>query len=403
MLSQASRLALIAVSFIFTIAYPTFVSAQAPVPHSSHVVLLIDENTSYSTAVAEMPWLTAEGAANGHAANYFSDNSGSLMDYLWLASGSCESSANCVLPAGTHNFSCNGNDCTSPITDDNLFREMNDRGIAWKVYAQSYAAAGGTVTTPDGANGTHYYRRHNGATWYSDILNNVDGSQSKIVDFSEFDHDLANNALPQFSIIVPDGLHDGHDSGPAAADAFLSSSLPALLAKPYFQVGGDGLLIITFDNGNDDVAGRVYTAVIGPNVTPKVISNTAYKHENTLRTMLDALGISTHPGASADVTAMKDFFSGYVTVTSPAQNAVTGTEVVVSATATETNAHIHQIQVWDRTTGKKLGQSASGTSTIDQTFSLAPGAHTLVIEDISTVTFQKLHEAIVSITVSASD
>lgn len=385
---------------VSTLLCSTLVAAQAPVPYSSHVVLLIDENTSYSTTIADMPWLVSEGSANGHAANYYSDTSGSLMDYLWLASGSCHSSANCVLPNGTHDFGCNGNDCAKPITDDNVFREMDNRGISWKVYAQSYAAAGGKVTTPDRANGTHYYRRHNGATWYSDILNNVDGSQARIVDFSEFSTDLNNNALPQFSIIAPDGLHDGHDCSPATADSFLKSTLPALLAKPYFQTGGDGLLFITFDNGNNDVAGRVYTAVIGPNVTPAKISNTAYKHENTLRTLLDALEITNHPGASANVSAMKDFFSGYVTITSPAQNAVTGTSVQVSAFAVETNAQIYQLQVWDRTTGKKLGESAPGTSTINETFTLAPGAHTLVVEDISTGTYKWIHKAVVSITVS---
>jgi len=119
-----------------------------------------------------------------------------------------------------------------PITDDNIFREMNNRGISWKVYAQSYAAAGGKVTTPDAANGTHYYRRHNGATWYSDVLSNISGSQARIVDFSQFATDLANNALPQFSIIAPDGLNDGHDAGAASADAFLRANLPALLASP---------------------------------------------------------------------------------------------------------------------------------------------------------------------------
>jgi phosphatidylinositol-3-phosphatase len=376
-------------------------AAQAPVPHSSHVVLLVDENTGYDTAVAEMPYLVSLGFANGHAANYSSDTSGSLMDYLWLASGSCESSANCALPAGTHDFGCNGNSCAEPVTDDNIFREMNNRGISWKVYAQSYAAAGGKVTTPDLANGTHYYRRHNGATWYSDILDNVDESQSRIVDFSHFATDLANNALPQFTIIAPDGINDGHDSSPATADAFLSATLPSLLAKPYFQPGGDGLLIITFDNADGDQEGEVDTLVVGPNVTPNVVSETPYKHQNALRTMLDALGISTHPGASAGITSMTDFFSGYVTVTSPAQNAVTGTEVLVTATATESNAKIHQVQVWDKTTGKKLGQSASGTSTINQTFSLAPGKHTLVVEDISAENFDALHKADVSITVSA--
>lgn len=386
---------------ISTVLGSIFSAGQAPIPHSNHVVLLVDENTSFSSTLSLMPWLVSQGAANGHTTNYVSDTSGSLMDYLWLASGSCHSSANCPLPSGTHDFGCNGNDCAAPITDDNIFREMNNRGISWKVYAQSYAAAGGTVTTPDLANGTHYYRRHNGATWYSDILGNVAGSRAKIVDFSEFAKDLADNALPQFSIIAPDGLNDGHDSGPAAADAFLKANLPALLAKPYFQPGGDGLLIITFDNGNDDAAGLIYTALIGPNVTPHTVSNTPYKHQNTLRTLLDALGITNRPGASASVSGLTDFFSGHVTITSPAQNATTGTQVLVTASAVESGVSIYQLQVWDSTTGQKLGESAPGTSTISETFSLAPGSHQIIVEDISNGTFSALHKASVNITVAS--
>lgn len=380
---------------------PLTTAGQAPVPRSSHVIFVMDENTSYATTLAQMPWLVSQGSANGYTTNYVSDTSGSAMDYFWVASGSCHSAVNCALPAGTHNFVCDGNGCVSPITDDNIFRELNNRGISWKVYAQSYAAAGGTVTAPDLANGTHYYRRHNGATWYSDILSDVAGSQSKIVDFSQFATDLANDALPQFTIIAPDGLNDGHDSGPVPANAFLKANLAALLAKPCFQPGGDGLLIITFDNGDSDIAGPVYTAVIGPNVTPHTVSNTLYHHENALRTLLDALGISTHPGASATAAPMKEFFSGYVTVTSPAQNAITGTQVAVIASATEANAQIYQLQVWDRTTGTKLAESAPGTSTFQQALALTPGTHQLVIEDLATGNFQVLHKAVVTLTVRA--
>jgi hypothetical protein len=387
--------------FALTLLFPFGSRAQAPVPRSSHVVLVMDENTSYATTLAAMPWLVSQGSAYGHTTNYISNTTGSLMDYLWVASGSCHAAVNCALPAGTHDFGCSGNDCTSPITDDNIFREMNNRGISWKVYAQSYAAAGGTVTTPDNALGTHYYRRHNGATWYSDILSNVAGSQARIVDFSRFATDLANNALPQFTIIAPDGLNDGHDIGAAPADAFLKANLPALLAKPYFQPGGDGLLIVTFDNGDADIAGAVYTAFIGPNVTPHSISNTLYKHENTFRTILDALGISTHPGASATAAPMKDFFSGYVTVASPVQNAITGTQVVVNASATESSSQIWQLQVWDQGTGQKLAESAPGTSSIQQTLVLSPGTHQLVIEDIAAGNFQTLHKALVTVNVRA--
>ncbi|HEX4603578.1 MAG TPA: alkaline phosphatase family protein [Candidatus Angelobacter sp.] len=386
-------------SVIICLLFPCFSQAQAPVPHSSHVVMVMDENTSYGTALAQMPWLVGQGAAYGHTTNYISNTTGSLMAYLWMASGSCHSAVNCALPAGTHDFGCSGDSCTSPITDNNIFREMNNRGISWKVYAQSYAAAGGTVTTPDNAKATTYYRRHNGATWYSDILSNVAGSQAKIVDFSQFATDLANNALPQFSIIAPDGMNDGHDGGPVKADAFLKANLPALLAQPYFQPGGDGLLLINFDNGDADAAGPVYAAIIGPNVSPNSVSNSLYKHENTFRTILDALGIPVHPGASATAGAMNDFFSGYVTVSSPTQNAITGTQVLVNAAATESSTQIYQLQVWDQATGQKLAESAPGSSTFQQALVLLPGKHQLVVEDIAAGNFRVLHKSIVAITV----
>jgi hypothetical protein len=388
---------------IFVFGLFLAVSVEAQVPHSSHVVVVIEENTSFNTTLANMPWLTAQGNANGIASNYTSDTSGSLMDYLWLMSGSCHSSVNCTLPAGTHDFGCSGDSCASPITDDNLFREMGRSGITWKVYAQSYAAAGGTVTTPDLANGTAYYRRHNPATWYNEILSNANGSQARIVDFSQFAVDLANGTLPEFSLIIPDGLHDAHDGTPAQADAFLRANLGPVLQQPFFQSGGDGLLIVTFDNGDADVAGRVYTAVIGPQVTPRTVSTVPYKHENTLRTLLDAMGIAAALGQSANVSAMNDFFSssaGGVNISSPAQNAATGTQVLVTATASEPSAQISQLQVWDNTTGQRLAV-VNGPS-VNQTFTLAAGAHRLIVEDLSTGTFQVLHKSSVDITVGTT-
>ena len=92
-------------------------SAFAQVPMSQHVVLVIDENSSFSDVMANMPWLVGEGNTYGYANNYHSDNGGSLFDYLWLASGSCHSAVNCTLPPGTHDFGCSGNSCSSPITE----------------------------------------------------------------------------------------------------------------------------------------------------------------------------------------------------------------------------------------------------------------------------------------------
>ena len=71
----------ITVLLIFTSFRPISGNAQTPVPHSSHVVLIIEENTSFDTASVEMPWLVSQGKANGYAANYSSNTAGSLMDY----------------------------------------------------------------------------------------------------------------------------------------------------------------------------------------------------------------------------------------------------------------------------------------------------------------------------------
>jgi len=376
----------------------------AQVPSSKHVILVIDENHSFSDVMSYMPWLVAQGEANGYATNYKSDNGGSLLDYLWLASGSCHSSANCTLPKGTHDFHCSGNDCfypgtktSDPITDDNIFRELNNAGISWKVYAQSYAAAGGKPTTPDNSNGTSYYRRHNGATWYSDILSNVDESAKRIVDLSQLATDLANGALPRYAIIVPDGNHDAHDcpvgmktcTGQqqlAAADKFLSSTLTPILSSPDFQPGGDGLIFVTFDEcagGTDKGCGSaVYAGVIGPKVIPHTVSGTAYKHENTLRTMLDALGITTYPGAAATVKDMSDFFTANknkpaVVIAFPEDGSSVSSPVALQASATPIAGH--SISGWYVYVDGAAAYHAGATDTINISLTMSDGEHTVLV------------------------
>jgi acid phosphatase len=387
----------VAVCLLATLAF-------AQVPSSQHVVLIIDENTSYSEVLANMPWTVNQGALNGYASNYQSDNGGSLLDYLWLASGSCESAANCTLPAGDHDFNCNGNDCyypntdtTDPITDDNIFREMNNAGISWKVYAEGYTAAGGTPTTPDNNNGTSYYRRHNGATWYSDILSNVDNSASKIVDLSQLAVDLANNALPRFTIIAPDGNDDAHDCPAgletctqaqklAAADTFLSTTLAPIMALSDFKPGGTGLVFITFDEcggGTDQGCGAaVYTAILGPKVLPHTVSGIAYKHENTLRTMCEALGITTNPGAAATAAAMTDFFASsgnapVVSVAYPANGSDVNSPVALQASAYPSTGHT--ITGWYVYVDGKAVYTAGAVTTINAGLTISSGQHSVIV------------------------
>jgi hypothetical protein len=92
------------------------------------------------------------------------------------------------------------------------------------------------------------------------------------------------------------------------ADLWLKQYISPLLLSPYFKVGGDGVMFITFDNGNGDHQGQVFTAVIGNTVIPRVKVDRAFRHENTLRTIMELLGLKRFPGASRNAAPMKEFF-----------------------------------------------------------------------------------------------
>ena len=267
------------------------------IPHSSHVVLVIEENKMFTEVYPNgMPWLVAQGNKYGYASNYHADVPGSMMDYLWLSSGS-----------GEEPFGCVGDGCRQPITSDNIFRELGRASLTWKVYAQSLPSAG-YMGPSTGAYAAH----HNPAKWYSDVIDNS-SLQQNIVPLTQLALDLAANQLPNYSIIIPDGDNDGWDGSMASADNFLAANIAPLLSAPYFQAGGDAVMFITFDECDEAVGTcpgneQVYTAVIGPKVKPGTVSSTPYKHENTLRTILDALGVTVDPGASSSVADMKDFF-----------------------------------------------------------------------------------------------
>lgn len=264
------------------------------VPHSKHVILVIEENHTFAQVLSSMPWLTSIGTQYAFAIDYHADQPGSLLDYLWLSSGS-----------GELTFGCSGASCTKPVTDDNIFRELTKANVSWKVYADSLPSVGYI-----GGDVLPYVERHNPAKWYSDVISSPQ-LQQNMVPFTQFAKDMAANQLPAYSVIVPDVNHDAHDGTLQAADTWLQSNVAPVLNQPYFQAGGDGMMIVTFDECDGAVGAcpeQVYTAVIGPRVKPHFQSSILYKHESALRTILDALAVTVYPGASATAPDMSDFF-----------------------------------------------------------------------------------------------
>jgi len=273
---------------------PTANVARQVVPAraSGHIFLLVEENRSYSTVYHnQMPWLSALGDKFGIATNYYSDDPGSLLDYLWLSSGS-----------GEQSFGCTGNDCAHTITDDNIFRQLIKAGRSWRVYADSLPGTGFM-----GAHAGNYVKRHNPAVWYSDVVDDAH-QQQNIVPFTQFPTDLAADTLPDFALIVPDLQHDAHDGSPQKADQWLKQNIGPLISSKHFQPGSNSVMFITFDNADGDAQGQVLTVVAGAKVIPGVKVSAPFRHENTLRTIMEQLGIPNYPGESANVAPMSQFF-----------------------------------------------------------------------------------------------
>jgi len=270
---------------------------QAPIPSSqptfSHVVVVVEENHSYSDVIgsSSMPYLNSLASQYGLATQYFANGHPSMPNYLMLTTGQMETFDD--------NFS-------GTISDDNVVRELVHAGKSWKAYEESIPSAGYL-----GGDVAPYVRRHNPFSYLSDVQN--DPSQAaNIVPFSQFASDLSSNTLPQFSFISPDVNDDAHNGTLAAADSWLQSNLAPLLASSTFQ--NSGLLIITFDESEDtDLdhgGGHVATVVISSKSKMKYQSQTEYQHQSTLRLVLAASGVDRFPGLAGTAPDMTEFFAG---------------------------------------------------------------------------------------------
>ena len=266
-------------------------SPVAPgVPSSNHVFLLVEENHSYSSVVgnSSMPYFNSLASKYGLATQYYANTHPSIGNYFMMTAGQV--------------ITNNDNLC-STVTQDNVVRHLLTAGKTWKAYAESLPSVGYT-----GCGGYPYARKHNPLSYFSDVVNSSE--KNNLVPFTRFASDLTNHTLPEFSFIVPNLLHDAHDGSLASADSWLKANIAPLLASGTFQ--SDGILIIVFDESLDtDTAhggGHVATLVIGPKVLGGHKSTTMYQHQNTLKTLMKALGVSSFPSSASSAAAMTDMF-----------------------------------------------------------------------------------------------
>src|SRR5215469_18215964 len=267
--------------------------ALAQVPQSRHVWIITEENHSYESVIGNtgMPYFNSLVAKYGLATQYYSEQHNSISALMWLVAGQ-------PITGNNQTTTCYG--------ANNIARQLIAKGYSWRSYQEDLPYAGFT-----GISYANYVRRHNPIIDFTDTC--ATGQKTNSVPFNELATDIATHATPNYAYITPNLVDDAHNGTLPAADYWLSKHVPAILALPEFQPGGDGILFVVWDeadlggNGGLDnrctstlksgCGGRVATLVIGPQVKHGYKSSVRYDHANLLRTICDALGFSSCPGA----------------------------------------------------------------------------------------------------------
>lgn len=209
-------------------------------------------------------------------------------NYLWMAAGQ-----NFGIQSD-HDPDKNHVACTSHLAD-----QIEQAGLDWKSYQES-------MGEPCGVKSKYpYAAKHNPFVYFDDI-NGWNGKGfdrpqrclEHVVDYSEFDKDLAAGTVPKYVFITPNMQNDMHDGSIAQGDAWLQREVPKILASPAWKHGG--VLFLTWDEGALLSDGQIYQddppmIVISPLARKGYVSTTVYDTSSFLKTVEAILGVEALP------------------------------------------------------------------------------------------------------------
>ncbi len=331
-----------------------------------HIVLVLEENTNYDSVIGNTsaPYFNSLANTYGLATHYYADTHPSIGNYFWLTTGQDLTDDDGQTPS------------SFPVSADNIVRHLVGSGVSWKAYAEcmpNVGYIGGDTTCP---NGDHYYVRHVPLAYMTDVQNNTT-QRNNLVPFESptvgFAHDVANNTLPAYSFVTPDGCHDAHDCNLSVADNWLQKNIGPLINNTTLMQ--NTLVIIVFDESasdNTNGGGRVYWVAVGPQVNPGYISTTFYQHQSTLRESLEGLGLAFDLGGAATAPSMDEFFtSGVMAPTATLSANPTPIPSGQSSTLTWRSTNASSCTGMNFSTGNAVSGSVTVTPSTTTTYSVS--------------------------------
>ena len=234
---------------------------DSPVPRPDHIVVVIEENRSYSSIIGnpEAPYLNELARWGASLTEFTAITHPSQPNYLALFSGSTQGVSD--------------NSCPHTFTARNLASQLLQADLTFAGYSQSMPSVGFT----DCSSGA-YARRHN--PWVN--FSNVPASANR--PWISFPREYKD--LPTVSFVIPDVENDMHDGSVRRADTWLRDNLGGYAR---WAMGHNSLLVVTWDEDEDgeSKANQIPTILVGEQVRPGDYAepNNLY---GLLRTFLDA-------------------------------------------------------------------------------------------------------------------
>ncbi len=250
----------------------------ATLPRPAHVVVVIEENHSYSEIIgsSNAPYinsLASQGALFSHS---FAVTHPSEPNYLAIFSGSTQGITD--------------DSCPHTFTGGNLASELIAAGFSFTGYSEGLPSVGYT-----GCTSGSYARKHN--PWVN--FTNVPSSDNQ--PFINFPTISNYSSLPTLSFVVPNLNDDMHNGTIQQGDTWLKNHLDSYAQ---WAKTNNSLLIVTWDEDDSSMSNQIPTIFVGQSVKSGTYSETI-NHYNVLRTLEDMYGL-TPLNNSANVSAISD-------------------------------------------------------------------------------------------------
>jgi hypothetical protein len=243
------------------------------VPNYSHIVVVVEENKNSDEITgntAQAPFINSLMAGGASLTNFTAETHPSQPNYYALYAGSTFGVAD---DADGHS-----------LPDPTLYTVLQNAGLTFTGYVDD--------------SGTGNSSNHEPWTSFPE-------GRSVQTDFITFPSLFANgnySSLPAVSFVIPNPQDDMHDGTVAQGDTWLQQNLSAYAQ---WALANNSLLVVTWDENDNEAVNQIPTLLYGANVAPGNYG-TAYNHYNVLSTVLAPFGL-TGPNNAATAAPIQVF------------------------------------------------------------------------------------------------